>query len=244
MVGTCIGSLLIAARWLCYPAALCTLSCLAELTDTPALGKAISNHLNLRSDRVQDRVPRAMPGSWTISVAGQVYGPYSLKQMCAFAAEGRLARQSLVAPAGEPEFRRASDDPELASIFQPKNEGAVAQPLQRDQREFGRAAGSRNGDCSHMLIVADLKSGSIAKLEEEIATFGQSLAILPQAWLLASQASVNTVRNKLVQQLGKLDVLFVADASSNKAAWFNFGPEVDARIRKIWRFDAKLRVAS
>jgi len=86
-----------------------------------------------------------------------------------------------------------------------------------------------------MLIVADMKSGSIAKIEEEIATFGQSVAILPQAWLLASEASVNTVRNKLVQPLGKLDVLFVADASNNKAAWFNFGPEADARIRKIWR---------
>jgi hypothetical protein len=95
-----------------------------------------------------------------------------------------------------------------------------------------------------MLIIADLKSSSIAKLEEEIATFGQSFAILPQAWLLASEASVNAVRNRLVQQLGKLDVLFVADATSDKAAWFNFGPEVDARIRKIWRFDAKLRVAS
>jgi hypothetical protein len=194
---------------------------------------------------VQDWVPRAMPGSWTISVAGQVYGPYSVEQMRAFAAEGRLARQSLVAPAGESEFRRASNDPELASIFQqPKNKGAVAQPLQRDQRDFGRAEASRSGDCSHMLIVADLKSGSIAKLEEEIATLGQSLAILPQAWLLASEASVNTVRNKLVQQLGKLDVLFVADASSNKAAWFNFGPEVDARIRRLWRSEPKFRAAS
>jgi hypothetical protein len=95
-----------------------------------------------------------------------------------------------------------------------------------------------------MLIVADLKSGSIAKLEEEIATFGQSVAILPQAWLLASESSVNAVRNRLVQQLGKLDVLFVADASNDKAAWFNFGPEADARIRRIWRSEPKLRAAS
>jgi hypothetical protein len=186
-----------------------------------------------------------MTGSWTISVAGKVYGPYSLEQMRAFAAEGRLARQSLVAPAGEPELRRAADDAELAPIFQPStSNGAVAQPLHREQREFGRADGGRTHECSHMLIVADLKSGSITKLEEEIATLGQSFAILPQAWLLASEASVNTVRNKLVQKLGKLDMLFVADASSDKAAWFNFGPEVDARIRKIWRSELKLRAAS
>ena len=188
-----------------------------------------------------------MAGSWIISVAGQTYGPYSTEQMRAFAAEGRLARQSLVAPAGEEEYQRAADQPELATIFQPstRRDGAVAQPLQREQKEFGRAdTNAQSGESAHMLIVADMKSGSIAKLEEEIATFGQSIAILPQAWLLASEASVNTVRNKLVQQLGKLDVLFVADASNNKAAWFNFGPEADARIRKIWRSEHKLRAAS
>ncbi|HLY07510.1 MAG TPA: DUF4339 domain-containing protein [Rhizomicrobium sp.] len=187
-----------------------------------------------------------MTGSWTISVAGQIYGPYSTEQMRAFAAEGRLARQSLVAPAGKTEYGHAVDQPELAPIFQPsmaRNEGAVAQPLQRETREFGRADPG-NGEISHMLIVADLKSGSIAKLEEEIAAFGQSIAILPQAWLLTSTASANAVRNRLVQRLGKLDVLFVADASNDKAAWFNFGPEVDARIRKIWRSEPKLRAAS
>jgi len=185
-------------------------------------------------------------GSWTISVAGQIYGPYSTQEMRAFAAEGRLARQSLVAPAGETEFRRAAEQAELAPIFQPSvatGDGALAQPLQREPKEFGRAE-SGGGEHSHMLIVADLKSGSITKLEEEIATFGQSVAILPQAWLLTSAASVNTVRNRLVQQLGKLDVLFVADASNNKAAWFNFGPEADARIRKLWRSEPRLRAAS
>jgi len=189
-----------------------------------------------------------MTGSWTISVAGQIYGPYSFGQMQAFAAEGRLARQSLVAPAGETDFRRAADQPELAPIFQPaapKNEAAVAQALVRDTREFGRADGNgRGGEFSHMLIVAEMKSGSITRLEEEIATFGQSFTIFPQAWLLASDASVNTVRNKLVQQLGKLDTLFVADATNNRAAWFNFGPEADARIRKIWRSEPRLRAAS
>ena len=73
----------------------------------------------------------AMIGSWTISVSGQIYGPYSTEQMQAFAAEGRLARQSLVAHAGDMEFRRAADEPALAPIFQlssAKNDGAVAQP--------------------------------------------------------------------------------------------------------------------
>jgi hypothetical protein len=45
---------------------------------------------------------------------------------------------------------------------------------------------------------------------------------------------VNAIRNQLVQQLGKLDVLFVVDATRDKAAWFNFGPEADSRIRRNW----------
>lgn len=187
----------------------------------------------------------AMTGSWTINVAGQVYGPYSTEQMRTFAAEGRLARQSLVAPAGETNFGRAVEQPELAPIFQPSvtgSEGAVAHQLQRAPRDFGRAEAG-DGQISHILIVADLKSGSIAKLEEQIAALGQSVAILPQGWLLASTASANAVRNQLVQQLGKLDVLFVADASNDKVAWFNFGPEIDARIRRIWYTAPKLRAA-
>jgi hypothetical protein len=34
--------------------------------------------------------------------------------------------------------------------------------------------------------------------------------------------------------LGKIDTLFVIDATRNKATWFNFGPEADARIRRVW----------
>ena len=143
------------------------------------------------------------------------------------AAPGRCFANSPLRSRPEIPLRRGLDpDPSAAA-----NERAVAQTLHREPREFGRAdSQTHTGEWSHLLIVADMKSGSIAKLEEEIATFGQSLAILPQAWLLASEASVNTVRNQLVKQLGKLDVLFVADASNDKAAWFNFGPESDARF--------------
>jgi hypothetical protein len=190
-----------------------------------------------------------MSGSWIISVAGQTYGPYGPEQMRTFAAEGRLARQSLVAHAGETEFRRAEDEPELSAIFpsaQPARETAIFQPLRQESAaSFGRGEEpSRNGETSHFLVLADMKSGSIAKLEEAIATFGPTCAILPQAWLLVSEASINAVRNLLVQQLGKLDMLFVVDAGNNKAAWFNFGPEADSRIRKLWRSETKLRVAS
>jgi hypothetical protein len=82
--------------------------------------------------------------------------------------------------------------------------------------------------------MADLKSGSLDTLEAEISNLGPSYAVLPQAWIVSSEQSVNAIRNALVQKLGKRDVLFIVDATHNKAAWFNFGPEIDARIRRIW----------
>ena len=41
-----------------------------------------------------------MSDTWTISVAGQTYGPYTANQLQTFVAEGRLAAHSLVAPQG------------------------------------------------------------------------------------------------------------------------------------------------
>jgi hypothetical protein len=54
-----------------------------------------------------------MSDTWTISVAGQSYGPYAITQMQSFVSEGRLAPHSLVARYGETEFTPASDDPIL-----------------------------------------------------------------------------------------------------------------------------------
>lgn len=178
-----------------------------------------------------------MAESWTISVGGRVYGPYTLEQMQGFHAENRLADHSLIARAGEEQFHPAIEDPELAPLFanaealQPAAEPAAAPAPHR----FGsRADADADAQPSHFVIIADLKSSSISGLEEEIFTLGQAHRFMPQAWVLSSEASINTIRNALVQKLGKIDTLFIVDAAHDKAAWFNFGPESDTRIRKMW----------
>ncbi len=193
-----------------------------------------------------------MSDSWIISAAGRIYGPYGREQLRALAAEGRLARRSMVAREGETEFRRAIDEPELADLFGPRKSteksseemDAMRGPRRESPTGFGRNdESSRSERPSHFVVIADLKSGSIAKLEETIATLGHGFPILPQVWLLSSQATVSTIRNALTPQLGKLDMLFIVDAGNDKAAWFNFGPEADSRIRKLWQSDQKLRAA-
>jgi hypothetical protein len=186
------------------------------------------------------------PGPWIINVSGRAYGPYEAEQMRAFASEGRLIAMSQVARAGEDEFRNALDDPELAQFFIPARQANVAmlEPLKPREPErpasFGRLEGSpreaaeASAGPSHVIVIADMKSRSINGLEEELLKLGQACQVLPQVWILSTEASVNTVRNLLTQQLGKLDVLLVIDATRDKAAWFNFGPEMDARIRRVW----------
>ncbi len=178
-----------------------------------------------------------MPETWTVQTGERTYGPYTITQLQAFAAEGRLAPHSLVARTGEQEFRAASEDPSLSNLFRNgRSATAVAQALRNDQpqRSFGRKENEESNELSHYIIMADMKSRSVAGIEEEVFGLGPAYAVLPQVWLLSCDLSINTVRNALVQKLGKLDMLFVVDATRDRAAWFNFGPEADARIRRLW----------
>lgn len=173
--------------------------------------------------------------SWTVSVAGRSYGPYSAAQMQAFAAEGRLAPHSLVQRTGEQNFRAASEDPQLSALFEPQKVSFTSSSRpDAPAPTFGRQDKDDPNEKAHFVIIADMKSGSVAGLEEEIFNLGPAFALVPQVWLLSTSASINAVRNVLIQKLGKLDILFVVDATHNKAAWFNFGPEAEARIRRIW----------
>ena len=89
-----------------------------------------------------------------------------------------------------------------------------------------------------------MKSGSISALEEEIFNLGPAYRFMPQAWILTSDISLSSIRGGLIQKLGKLDTLFVVDTAHDKAAWFNFGPEADTKVRRLWtRAEAPARKA-
>jgi len=189
-----------------------------------------------------------MTDSWNINVGGRSYGPYSLQQMQGFVADGRLAPHSQVSQPGTDVTCAAKDDVALAKFFAttkkpepvPSATGRffTAKSAGDDDAtstKFGRGSDEANAaERGRYLVVADMKSRSIAGLEEEILNLGPAYALLPQIWLLVSDQSMNAIRNTLVQKLGKIDTLFVIDVTRNKATWFNFGPEADSRIRRVW----------
>ena len=172
--------------------------------------------------------------------------------MNAFQAEGRLAPHSLVARDGEEQFRHASEDAQLALLFPAAAAPAGGRRLLRQHADtptaaarFGRdARAAMPASATATSSSSDMKSGSISALEEEIFNFGPAFRFLPQAWILTSEVSLNTIRSELIQKLGKLDMLIVVDTSNDKAAWFNFGPEADTKMRRLWQREAALARSS
>lgn len=181
-----------------------------------------------------------MSANWIVSVGGRTYGPYSADQMESFLSEGRLAPHSLVARDEEGQFGPASQDPLLAPFFQPRE--ATREPQADDAPRFGVGEVSAD-EPSHYLIVADMKSGSITALEEEIHRLGPAYAVMPQAWVLSSEMPIGALRNTLIHKLGKLDMLLVVDATHDKISWSNFGMEADTRVRRIWSKQPQLSAA-
>lgn len=186
-----------------------------------------------------------MSQSWLVTVEGQAYGPYPYEQMQAFVSEGRVVAHSLVAAPNDAVPRRASEDPVLAPLFRPATPRAAAiteklVPAEPSaEQKFGRSEGE--GDLANFIIITDVKSRSINDLEEEIFNLGQTCPIMPQVWILKTAYGVNAVRSALMRHLGTLDTMFIVDTTHDKAAWCNFGPEPDSRIRRVWNKSASER---
>jgi hypothetical protein len=183
-----------------------------------------------------------MIGAWSINVSGRAYGPFTSERMRSFATEGRLAPHSLVTREGTADWHEARDEPEFADLFAAPAREAAAQASAARPAAPGSAPnsdtgihGKSDGARAHFAVVIDLKSRSSGNLEEAICSLGPAYRLLPNVWIVSTDQTVNAVRNRLVQELGKADSLFVVDASRGKAAWFNFGPEADVRIRRVWQ---------
>ena len=181
-----------------------------------------------------------MAGAWTINAGGRVYGPFSTERMRSFASEGRLAGNSLVAREDSSDWREAREEPTFADLFPRIAETAAIASQKPASSPPPMPAPGHDADVprTQFAIVVDLKSRGSGNLEQVIASFGPSYQLLPNVWIVSSDQTANAVRNRLVQELGKSDSLFVVDASRGKAAWFNFGPDADVRIRRVWQKSA------
>lgn len=184
-------------------------------------------------------VGEALDGVWRINVSGQVYGPYSGHQIRAFASEGRVAPHSIVQSGVQGPWITAIDDPVLGQLFVVRPLPA-AKPMGAHQTKDAtnaepvRAAATVEPMSGNFLIVAEIRSRASTPFEAALHKLGTNYRLNALVWVLHTDRTAGEIRNELTQHLGRTDSLFIADASRNKTAWFNLGPEADAKIRQVW----------
>ena len=82
----------------------------------------------------------------------------------------------------------------------------------------------------HVPLAALGWNGFMAALE----SMGAICELSSGLWLLRTRHSAGIIRNALSQTLEQGDRFVVVDASRDRFAWFNLGPEVDVRVSKVW----------
>lgn len=171
--------------------------------------------------------------NWCIKVAQRVYGPYTQDQMAAFATEGRLSGQSLVAPAGGKTWREARQYPAIAGLLDVKGKAAG--------RAFGKNAPAEagghalaEGASANFVVVFDVVSGAASRLAHVLSSLGPAFRLTDNVWTVSSNQTALGVKNAIAPHLALREPLFVVDCSRGRTAWQNFAPETHARLTKAW----------
>lgn len=153
---------------------------------------------------------------WWVQVRGQSYGPYTMAQLTEFVAEGR------VRPA-----TKVTDNPDGAWVEARRVIGLMG-PL--------RAATPANDtiEGANVFVHADISSGGTTDFMAALTSMGHICELSSGVWILRTRLSVGRIRNTLSQALQHGDRLIVVDATRDRFAWFNLGPEVDVKIGKVW----------
>ena len=158
----------------------------------------------------------ATSGQWWVQVRGQAYGPYSFEQLSGFVSEGRVRPATLV-----------SDQKDGAWVEARKVIGLMGN-LRRS------AANDAEAQQANVFIYAEIVSGAWNAFMAAMEGMGAVCEMRPGFWVLRTPYSVGVIRNTLSQTLERGDRFVVVDASRDRLAWFNLGPEVDVKINQVW----------
>lgn len=159
----------------------------------------------------------ASTGKWWVQVRGKAYGPYTMTQLSGFAAEGRIRPATSISDSKEGAWVEARRVFGLSAAFrgtEVANDGAT--------------------EAANMFVHAEILSGSWNAFMAALEGMGYVCDLAPGLWLVRTRHSAGVVRNTLSQTLEKGDRFVVVDATRDRLAWFNLGPEVDVRIGKVW----------
>jgi len=174
-----------------------------------------------------------LDGFWRVRVAGAVYGPYTGRQMQDYAGEGRITAESEVMPDGATHWRRAAQDEVLGRLFSsaPSQSSAPSTPAKPRSQAHAEA----DPASANFVVIADLRARNSSDFDTAVLELGRAYKLSNTVWLVHAAQTAGALRNHLVQYVGQSDTLFVIDTTRDKSAWFNYGPEVDAKIRAVMK---------
>lgn len=158
----------------------------------------------------------AATGQWWVEVRGKAYGPYAYAQLTQYVAEGRVRPTT-----------RVSDRPDGAWVEARRVIGLISPDASRPANDA--APGGAN-----VFVHAEIRSGAWNGFMSALESMGAICELSTGLWLLRTRYSAGVIRNTLSQTLEQGDRFVVVDATRDRFAWFNLGPEVDVRVAKVW----------
>lgn len=154
---------------------------------------------------------------WWVQVRGKSFGPYGIEQMARFMSEGRIGPATPV-----------SSDPEKGEWIEARRATAL--------RGLRAPAASNDTavEAANVFVHAEIVSGCWNGFMAALESMGAVCDLAPGLWLVRTKFSCSVIRNTLSQTLERGDRFVVMDATRDRLAWFNLGPETDVRINKVW----------
>lgn len=170
-----------------------------------------------RSKLVSDVVTlkTATATKWWVQIRGRAFGPYSIEQMATFLSEGRVRPTTLISDNGKDNWTEARRVMALRGLRKP-------------------AAANDSEEAANVFVHAEIFSGAWMPFMAAMESMGFVCDLGPGLWLVRTRYTSGVIRNTLSQTLERGDRFVVIDATRDRLAWFNLGPEVDVRIGKVW----------
>ncbi|MDP1627185.1 hypothetical protein [Parvibaculum sp.] len=134
----------------------------------------------------------------------------------------------------------AADEPgqQDRPFAEPASQPLAQQPAD-ERRVYGPGKGQvdrrRQPDTANFLIVMDIKARFAGPLEQAIMSLGPAYKLAANVWCVNADATAAGLLNDLSPYIGRSDSMFIADTTRDRTAWSSMGPEVDAKIRRVWR---------
>jgi hypothetical protein len=142
--------------------------------------------------------------------------------MAQFLAEGRVRPATMVSDNGQDNWMEARKVMALRGLRAPN-----------------QAAANDSSEAANVFVHAEIFSGSWNAFMAALETMGHVCDLAPGLWLVRTKFSAGIIRNALSQTLERGDRFVVIDATRDRLAWFNLGPETDVRIGKVWNGPAR-----